>query len=67
MEALPSFLISFNVCAAMFPRFASAVGAGWVVARIMYQNGYSRYGPKGRSNGAHISGVAALTLVYIPL
>ena len=63
MENFPPFLVAFNVCAATFPRFASAVAMVWVVARVMYQLGYQRVGPKGRSRGSTLSGIAALTLV----
>lgn len=63
MEGFPSVLIVFNICAATFPRFASAVGMAWAVGRVLYQNGYGSVGPKGRRTGSNISGLAAVTLV----
>ena len=67
MEGLPSFLVAFNVCAITFPRFAASAGLVWAVGRVMYQIGYGCQGPKGRSKGSYLSGVASLTLVYFPM
>jgi hypothetical protein len=60
---MPGFLISFNVCAIAFPRFAAAVGATWAVGRVMYQLGYSKQGPKGRGFGSLFSSLSSVTLV----
>lgn len=64
MEAMPTFIVAFNVCAATFPRFASAVGAVWLGARVLYQLGYEKKGPKGRGGPSTLSSVGLLTLVF---
>ena len=63
MENFPTFLVTFNVCAATFPRFASAMGVVWVLGRVMYQLGYQKVGPKGRGRGSIFANLAALGLV----
>lgn len=63
MEQLPTFLISFNICAASFPRLAAALGLGFIVGRVMYHNGYSTRGPSGRLNGARVAEAAGITTV----
>jgi hypothetical protein len=63
MENFPIFLVTFNVCAATFPRFASATGLVWVIGRVMYQLKYQKVGPKGRRHGSLLSGIGALILV----
>ena len=65
MEGFPSFLVAFNVCAATFPRFASAMGLVWVVGRVMYQLGYQKKGPKGRGRGSLYAGLSAIVLVIL--
>jgi hypothetical protein len=64
MENIPSFLITFNVAAATFPRFASGFGLIWAVSRVFYQIGYGTKGPSGRAKGSRFSGIAAVTLVF---
>jgi hypothetical protein len=54
----------FNVCATAFPRFASVVGAGWILSRISYQHGYGTYGPKARAVGSRFSYLTSITLVF---
>ena len=66
MENLPGVLVTFNVCAATFPRVASVLGLIWCVARVMYQIGYQTKGPSGRSKGSHIAVAAAIAMVYPP-
>ena len=63
MENFPSFVLSFNVCAATYPRLASAFGAVWVLGKIMYYTGYSTKGPSGRRRGAYISTFGLVVLV----
>jgi len=66
MENFPSFLLAFNVCAASFPRFASAMGLVWLVSRVAYQLGYET-GPRGRSRGSTLASVSGITLVLFPV
>jgi len=63
MENFPSFILSFNVCAATYPRLASAFGAVWVLGKIVYCIGYSTKGPSGRRRGAYISTFGLVVLV----
>ena len=65
MENFPSFVLSFNVCAATYPRLASAFGAVWVLGKIMYYTGYSTKGPSGRRRGAYISTFGLVVLVRL--
>jgi hypothetical protein len=55
--------VVFNLCASIFPRFASAVGLLWVAGRVAYQVGYGTQGPSGRGIGARLSGAAKAILV----
>lgn len=63
MENIPSFLITFNLAAATFPRFSAGFGLVWVVARVLYQIGYGTKGPSGRGRGSTISSLSSITLV----
>lgn len=63
MENLPSFLVTFNIAAATFPKFASGLGLVWFIGRIFYQIGYSKKGPRGRSKAFHAASMASVTLV----
>jgi hypothetical protein len=64
MEAFPTFIVAFNICAATFPKFASVVGLGWLGTRVLYQLGYEKNGPKGRRGSASLSFLGLATLVF---
>jgi glutathione S-transferase len=63
MENLPSFLVTFNIAAAMFPKFASGLGLVWSIGRVFYHIGYSKKGPGGRSKAFYVASMASMTLV----
>jgi MAPEG family len=60
---MPTFLVTFNVCAATFPRVASSLGLGWIVARVFYQIGYGTKGPSGRGKGSTVAHLMNVSLV----
>ena len=66
LELLPTFLILFNVAAVSFPKAGSAVGAVWIFARVLYQKGYGKYGPPGRTRGSNFAFLAMFILVDSP-
>ena len=66
MEQVPTFLVMFNVCAISHPRVAAGFGLLWIAARVAYQVGYGKHGPKGRSRGSHIGYAANIGLVCPP-
>ena len=47
-ENLTPFLGGLLIAGLRFPVVAGGLGAGWVLARIIYAWGYAKNGPKGR-------------------
>ena len=60
---MPSFIILFNAAAFSFPRVASVMGLGWILARMWYTVGYSTKGPSGRKRGANLAFLTMFGLV----
>lgn len=50
-----------------YPTIAAALGAGWVLCRIIYATGYVSRGPSGRMVGAIGSSLCAFTLKCLAL
>jgi glutathione S-transferase len=48
LEAQPSFIISVLISGLRWPVVSAAVGAGWLVGRVVYAIGYTKSGPQGR-------------------
>jgi len=51
-ENLAPFLGELLISGTKFPLLAAGLGAGWVLARILYATGYAGSGPPGRRRGA---------------
>ncbi|OTA03024.1 microsomal glutathione S transferase [Trichoderma parareesei] len=63
IENQPSALGALLISGLHFPVAAAVLGATWSVGRTLYLYGYtSSAGPKGRTFGAYIAGVADLSL-----
>jgi len=63
LENLPQFFFLLLVGGWTHPTLAAAAGACWIVARIMYNMGYSTGNPDGRLTGAYCAFACTLTLL----
>lgn len=64
LEWLPLFLVTFWMCAAMWPQWSwvvALIGVVWIVGRFLYMQGYIQ-DPSKRSQGFLIQGIAVLLL-----
>ncbi|KAM0792479.1 hypothetical protein ACM66B_005153 [Microbotryomycetes sp. NB124-2] len=70
LESLPTFLFSLLFVGLTYPRAATALGATWLVGRVLYTIGYASGVPARRNSSGgmlHVVGFAGLvgTSVYI--
>ncbi|KAI9830084.1 MAG: hypothetical protein M1826_005077 [Phylliscum demangeonii] len=54
VDAYPGFLLSLALGGLQFPKVAAGLGMAWIVARVMYANGYANGKPGDNGAGRRI-------------
>jgi glutathione S-transferase len=62
-------LIMLQMClnGLVYPMTSATFGGIWVLGRVIYGAGYSRYGPRGRGAGSLISLLGSVSLLIISM